>query len=160
MDQAVALEAYGRDIGELPIGVLHLGTKTKVLEEAGIRTLSDIRDRDTATLLQLPSIGRRTVGELVHNHIALQNAVEPGGGICWEAYCAAVGIPLVPNRLPVNGHEFLSELPAFLAALADVLDDKVLATILQDRISKSPTDQKTLEEIGVDALPALTRERV
>jgi len=144
----------------LPIGVLHLGTKTKVLEEAGIRTLSDIRDRGTETLLQLPSIGRRTVDELLHNHIALQNAVELGGGICWEAYCAAVGIPLLPNRLPVDGHEFLSELPAFLAALANVLDDKVLATILLDRISKSPTDQKTLEEIGVDAFPALTRERV
>ena len=160
MDDAVALEACGRDIGELPIGVLHLGSKTKVLEEAGIRTISDIRDRGTEPLLQLPSIGPRTVGQLVHNNIALQNAVEPGGGICWEAYCAAVGIPLLPNRLPVNGREFLSELPAFLAALADVLDDKILATILLDRITKSPTDQKTLEEIGVEAFPALTRERV
>lgn len=159
MDQVVASEAY-RDVGDLPIGVLHLGTKTKVFEDAGIRTIADIRDRGAATLLQLPSIGRRTVDELVHNHSALLNAVDLGGGICWETYCAAVGIPLLPARPPANGHEFLSVVPTFLAALADLLDDKVLATILLDRISKSPSDQKTLEEIGVEAFPALTRERV
>lgn len=158
LDQTVAPGV--RNLGDLPIGVLHLGAKTKVLEEAGFRTLADIGGRDAATLLQVASIGRRTVEELTCNHAALRNATDVDGVIDWEAYCATVGIPLLPARIPLDGHEFVSGLPAYLAALADVMDDKILSTILLHRTCKSPVDQKTLEEIGVEASPALTRERV
>lgn len=157
LDQAAVPD---NDFGDLPIGVLHLGVKTKLFEEAGFRTLGDIGDRGVENILKIPSVGRRTVDELTHNYVALRDAADAVDGINWEGYCEAVGIPLLPTRLPFDGNEFLSGLPAFLAALAEVLDDKVLATIILDRISRSPLDQKTLEEIGLEASPALTRERV
>jgi hypothetical protein len=159
LDQAVA-PAQPNDVDNLTIGVLHLGAKTRLLEEAGFLTLADVRDLDATLLSQIPSVGRRTVDEFVHNHNALLNAVDRDGSVNWEIYCAAVGIPLLPTRPPVNGGEFLAGLPSFFAALADALDDRILATILLDRISKPTTSQKTLEEIGAAAVPALTRERV
>lgn len=160
MEQTDALRVKREGLDDLTIGVLHLGTKTRLLKEAGFLTLADIRDLSSEVLLQIPFVGRRTTDELIHNHMALREAADRNGSINWEAYCAAVGIPLLPNRPPADGYEFLASLPSFFAALAEALDDKVLATILLDRICKPPASQKTLEEIGAAASPAVTRERV
>ncbi|PWW00355.1 hypothetical protein DFR52_103558 [Hoeflea marina] len=147
-------------VDDLPIGVLHLGTKTKLLEEAGFLTLRDLRDVDAASVLRIPSVGRRTADELVRNQTALRKAADQNGAIDWTTYCAALGIRLLPAQAPADGCELLAGLPAFLESLAENLEDNVLAAILLGRICRSPGRQKTLEEIGSAASPVLSRERV
>ncbi len=162
MDRADGLKARARREGldGLSIGVLHLGTKTRLLKEAGLLTVGDVKGLDLAALIQIPLVGRRTADELVRNRLALQQAADDNGAVDWQAYCAVAGLPLLPARSPANGSELLAGLPSFFRALAEELDDNVLAATLFDRICRPPGSQKTLEEIGAAASPALTRERV
>ncbi len=162
MESADALRPRPRSGGldGLSIGVLHLGTKTRLLEEAGYRTLGDVKDFNLSLLMCIPSIGRRTAEEVVRKGIALREAVDGNGVIDWQAYCAVAGIPLLPAGPPADGYKFLAGLPSFFEALAEELDDNVLAAVLLDRICRPRGCQKTLEEIGSAASPALTRERV
>ncbi|CAN7400351.1 hypothetical protein [Bosea sp. LjRoot237] len=119
-----------------------------------------MKDLDTSVLMRIRMVGRRTADELVRNRMALRAAVDGSGVVDWQAYCASTGIPLVPAQPPADGCELLAGLPWFFEALAEELDDNVLAAILLSRICRPPGSQKTLEEIGAAASPALTRERV
>lgn len=146
---------------ELSIGVLHLGVKTRLLEEAGFKTVGDVKDVDPTVIMQIPMVGRRTSDELVTNRAALAHALGPEGAIDWQVYCAMAGKPLLPTTgKPASGSEFLECLPAFLRQLASQLNDEILTSILFDRICKPPGTQATLEEIGNAATPIVTRERV
>ena len=144
----------------MSIGNLHLGPKAKLLEEAGFRTLGDLKDIDAVILMGIPSVGRRTAEAVVRLRVALREAILPDGEIDWPRYCATAGIPLIPASTPADGETFIQSLEPFFRTLAAAVDDDVCATILLDRICRPPDSQKTLEQIGATAVPPLTRERV
>jgi hypothetical protein len=145
---------------DLSLGVLHIGVKARLFAEAGFQTLGDLAERNAEELMQIKSVGRRTVDELVRNHRALREAVLADGSIDWSRYCDSLGLALLPARAPVDGFEFLRSLPSFFASLAAHLEDETMAVILVERICKSPANQKTLEEIAIAASRPVTRERV
>lgn len=148
-------------VDSLALGNLHLGVKTRLLENAGYRTVGDLRTLGIARIAGLPSIGRRTVDDLVRNRDALNGAVTRDGIIDWQAYCDATQRPLIPlTSRPASGAEFLQSLWSFVSDLVAVLDDDVLSAILLERICQPPNRQRTLEELGTAAAPPVTRERI
>ena len=145
----------------LPLSVLHLGLKGNAIEKAGYRSVGDLKDISAGSIGQIPAVGRKTVELLQDRLQALLASVKDNGEIDWEHYCAAIQIPLVPAlQNPRSGKEFLNSLPRIFAELADHLTDDTLAQILRERLCKPPGKQKTLEQIGEDTQPPVTRERI
>lgn len=159
-DDAERVRFADTGISNLSIGILHLGPKTRHLEEAGFRSVGDIWNVDAAEFMRIPAVGSGVVDTLVRSRRALREAAEGTEAVDWEAYCGSIGIPLIPVRPPGSGNDFVESIKSFLECVAQAVDDSVLSSILFDRICKPSAKQKTLEEIATAATPALTRERV
>jgi len=148
-------------IDSLSLGILHLGKKTLWFEEAGYRSIGDIRDLDPDIMVRIPLIGRSTADELVRKRSALIAASRNDFGTDWSAYCETIDIPLLPTECrPASGEAFLTALSVFFNEVADRLPDAIFAAILRDRIFQPPGEQKTLEDIAQLNAPPLSRERV
>lgn len=146
-------------LGRLPIGILHLGVKSRVLREEGIVTLGQLID--AYPLGQGRGVGPTTLQLLDERLSALRSATSETGDVDWEAYCSACDIPLMPSAVrPSTGKQFIESLPEALLEIATHLPDEVYAEILRSRLSKTPASQKTLEEIAQSTRPPVTRERV
>lgn len=148
-------------VAALPIGVLHLGVKTATLRAAGLRTVGDVRDADPDAVARIPTVGWRTVDQLVRNRKALAAAGGPAVPTDWAGYCEAIGVALLPDgHPPETGEEFLSALAPFFDQVAARLDDVILAVILRGRICQPPGRQLTLDAIAGQSSPSLSRERI
>lgn len=149
------------DVATLPIGVLHPGSNITALDNSGFRTVGDLDDASVARIASIPGVGPGHAVRLLRNRDALIAASEPGAGVDWDAFCHAADFPLIPgSQRPESGETFLASLPAFLHEVARHLADPVGEAILRQRISRSPGQQKTLQEIASNASRPLTRERV
>lgn len=148
-------------VDDLPIGVLHLGVKTATLEQAGFRTVGDLKDITGEQIAQIPTVGRRTADLLFKNRNALLTASVSEKGIDWDRYCEVTDLPLLPQlKRPNSGKAFLACLPDLFANVADNLEDETLSIILRKRICQPPDQQMTLDEIAMATNPPITRERV
>lgn len=148
-------------VDDLPIGVLHLGVKTKTLEQAGFRTVGDLANVSRDQIIRIRNVGWRTADLLTKNRLALLEASDAETGTDWDRYCETTDIPLLPSlNRPGSGKEFLSCLPEFLKEVADNLADETFSAILRERICQPPDRQKTLDEIAATTTPPVTRERI
>jgi len=152
---------FPASVNRLSTGILHLGTKSKWLREAGLLTVGQIADAWPIRQGDLHGLGPSTLRSLEERLATLMSATSEAGEVDWDSYCHSCGIPLVPSIVhATTGAEFLNTLAAALTEIADHLPDNVYAEILRSRLSKPPGEQKTLEEIAQSTIPAITRERV
>lgn len=158
LDFGIALTDH---VLSLPIGVLHLGVKSETIRRAGYQTVGDLKKVPVSSIYSIPTVGSRTADQLQKNIEALLSSADDEGRVDWTQYCELLGLPLIPKREEtLAGQKFLESLPNVFSEVADNLADDVFAEILRDRLCKSSSKQKTLEEIAANAEPTLTRERV
>jgi hypothetical protein len=141
---------------DLPLSILQLGTKSRMLADAGLTNVRELADAD---LRRLKAIGRRTI-DLVRQRLRALGEASSSGVVDWQRFAEAAGLPLLPKRVVATGSELISILPAFLADLAVYLRDDSYRDILANRLTRPPQGQATLEEIAQRSNPRVSRERI
>jgi len=68
-------------VNELPIGVLHLGVKTALLEQAGFRSVGDLANVTRDQIIRIPKVGWRTANLLAENRQAILKASAADTGV-------------------------------------------------------------------------------
>lgn len=146
---------------ELGIGVLHLGTKTRILKHHGIHTVGDVVEGFPGRLRALDGLGRTTVSVLSKSLEALVASQVDGEGVDWDRFTKLLEIPLLPlSGEPLDGHEFVTMVGDTISAVGRLLDDPVLQLIISKRLSRLPHERSSLEEVGSAQGVGLTRERI
>ena len=159
--QGEAGYGFHKAVGNLRVGTLHVGTKTKALETGGYRTIEDLARAEPDTLLALPGMGRNTVRKIEKALQSLHKAQSDDGKVDWDQYCASIDIPLLPaENQALDGNSFIAMVGITLGQLGQTLHDPVLQKIIANRISKPPHHRITLEDIGSSLPKPITRERV
>jgi hypothetical protein len=143
----------------LPIGTLQLGPKTRWLQAAGYQSVGDVADASADALRRVQAIGRSTIETICRRLDALRSA-SLHGSIDWKLFASSAGFPLIPETAVRSGPDMLSVLPAVLESLSPLLKDDASRDILANRLVRGPRDQATLEQIGLRAVPTVTRERI
>lgn len=146
-------------VASLSIEVLHIGIKSRLLIEAGVRTIGDLVAADRRQLISIPSVGRRSIDPAFAALGSLLESCE-GDRIDWANFCSKLGLPLVPASGIESGREFITGLHQTILDFADSLADPMLRDIVKLRLIQRPQDQSTLEEIAARHVPLVSRERV
>jgi hypothetical protein len=148
-------------IRALDLGGLHLGKKSDMLREQGLKTIGDVADYPRWKFLSLPSMGKTTVSRITAGLEALTIAQRPDGEVDWETYCDLMQLTLLPSQ-PLTGTfaQTIALLPLVIeeTVLAGETDDNRI--ILENRIMKPPSERLTLEAVGELMPTRITRERV
>ncbi len=154
-------DSLSSEVRAMGIGVLHLGAKTALFENAGLLTVGALVDTPEVELLKLPGLGRKTLQTLEQSIQALVSAQQTDGSVDWEAYCAELGLHILPKELPPpDSRSVIAALPALLTELSETAFDDDESLIFRHRIAQPPKKRKTLEALG-DLFPeSITRERV
>jgi hypothetical protein len=146
-------------VRQLPLSILHIGQKSIWLNRAGYTTVGRILDAGPAQLGRLPSVGPRTV-RTITKRLGQLSASSADGQLDLGRYCAVSGLVLIPDEIVPDGIALLAMLPRVVAGLSDQLPDQIYRTILTERLSRPPREQRTLEQIAQQSVPPITRERV
>lgn len=161
MSSSIRERNYSAELRRLPSGVLHLGTKTKILRKAGFKTIGQIVDAWPIAKRRVRGLGTASIETLGERLIAIADSESLTGLFDWERYSELSNVPLIPSNVrPRTGSEFLHTLPNALEEIADGLADPIYSVILKNRLAKPPSEQMTLDEIGREKGVFVTRERV
>lgn len=147
------------DVRRLPVSVLQLGVKSRLLEDAGYRSVGDLADADPEILKRLPIIGARTVGAITEKLLSLEVA-SASGQMDWQIYSSQSGLPLIPPDPLASASDMLGLLPQIFQQIAPHLKDDSYRAVLFQRLTRGPGGQRTLDELGQLARPPVTRERI
>lgn len=143
----------------LPIGVLHLGSKTRWLRGEGFATVGDLVNAAASRLRRILAVGPRT-RRLVEERLLCLATATDASGVDWDRYCAAAGITLIPSGADIgSGEDLLASLPRVIAELGEHCDGTD-RDILLTRLSRAPREQSKLEEIAGRCRPIVSRERI
>lgn len=146
-------------VSSLSIDVLHIGVKSRLLTEAGVRTVGDLVAADHRQLVSIQGVGQKCIDTAFAALGSLLESCE-GDQIDWGSYCSKMGLPLIPASPIENGRTFVSGLHQSILDFAACLGDPMLRDIVKLRLIQPPQDQTTLEEIAARNTPLVTRQRV
>lgn len=148
-------------VASLGLGILHLGSKTRLLEEAGVASVGDLLKKPRDELLSLRGLGKSTLKQIDLALKALVEAQSCSGDVDWDSYCDELRMKLLPtNRELSSTVQALTELPTVVRELAENVFNEDEKIILEKRIMQPPQSRLTLEAIGDLFTVKVTRERV
>lgn len=131
----------------LPVDVLCIGVKGRLIRKAGYRTVGDLVSADPAKLTAIPSVGKTTI-RLALERASQLASVAIDDAIDWPAWSSAAGLPLAPGHPVASGREMVGILPSTLDGIAAGLEDPVLRDILSLRLMARPREQASLDDIA------------
>ena len=140
--------ALAGPIRDLPVGILHLGAKNRILEQDGYWRIGDLNDAWQDRVRLIPNVGKITVKLIESRLQALVACENSNGGIDYEQYFSDIGIPLVPDQTKLNsGTEFLCSMPLAFSEVMEHFDDPALTMIFEERLSKFPRERMSIKQI-------------
>ena len=134
-------------VSGLPVDVLCVGVKCRLLRRAGYRSIDDLLSVDPAVLGRVPAVGPGTVSLIIERIEHLRSSVRDGE-VDWAGWCELAGIPLIPGSVPVSGRELAAALPGILIEIAARTGDPVVADIVVMRLLPVPHERGSLDEIA------------
>lgn len=160
--RAKLFDEMSEEVRNLSIGCLHLGAKAKKLKDAGLDTVGRLACTEITDLLNMPSMGRRTVERIEAALKALVGAQDEAGMVDWEEYTEAIGIELFPIEVSqsISFSGILQSLPEVLETAFLICESEEDCTILSKRIMAPPPERLTLEATSELFSEKVTRERV